>query len=47
MNKIKQQFLQAVASVGLKTAIKANGTASMFGTYQAKEPKSLIKFSQK
>lgn len=47
MSKIKQTFLKSIAQASLKAAIKANGTASLFGVFQPKEPADLYKFVKK
>jgi len=39
--KLQKKILDAVAAVGMKTAVKAGGTASFFGVFQPKEPKLL------
>jgi len=41
MKNLQSKILNAVAKIGLKTAVKACGTASYFGTYQPKEPEAL------
>lgn len=40
MKKLQKKALNAVAKIGKKTAVKACGAASFFGTYQPKEPKA-------
>lgn len=39
----KNNILKAAAAIGFKSAVKASGTASGYGCYQPKEPKSLKK----
>lgn len=41
MKGLQKKVLNAVAKIGLKTAIKACGAASYFATYQPKEPEML------
>lgn len=36
--KVKHSLLKALAQVGYTSAIKAAGTASQYGVYQATEP---------
>lgn len=40
---MKKELLGAIAKIGYKSAIKAAGTASKYGTYQPKEPVILQK----
>ncbi len=35
------KFYKLMTSIGRKAAVKSSGTASAFGIYQSKEPKSL------
>ncbi len=39
--KVKNCLLKAIAQFGYKSAIKAGGAASQYGTYQAVEPKAV------
>ncbi|MDR2572329.1 MAG: cyclic lactone autoinducer peptide [Oscillospiraceae bacterium] len=41
MKNLQKNILTVVAKIGLKTAEKACGTASFFGTHQPKEPEAL------
>jgi cyclic lactone autoinducer peptide len=41
MKGLQKSVLNAVAKIGMKTAVKACGAASYFGTYQPKEPEAL------
>lgn len=41
MKGLQKKVLNAVAKIGLKTAVKACGTASYFGVHQPKEPEML------
>lgn len=36
--KVKGMLLKSLASLGYKSAMKAGGTASQYGTHQAVEP---------
>lgn len=40
---MKKQLLGTIAKMGYKSAIKAAGTASRYGTFQPKEPEVLQK----
>ncbi len=42
MNKV----LNVIAKIGIKTAVKASDTASMFGCHQPKEPVALKKIKK-
>lgn len=39
--KVKGMLLKSLASLGYKSAMKAGGTASQYGTYQAAEPREV------
>jgi len=39
--KVKGMLLKSLASLGYKSAMKAGGTASQYGTYQAPEPREV------
>lgn len=41
-----KKILNVMAKVGMKSAIKASNTASMFGCYQPKEPSALKKLKK-
>jgi cyclic lactone autoinducer peptide len=41
-----KKLLNVVAKIGVKSAVKSCGTASMFGCHQPKEPESLKKISK-
>jgi cyclic lactone autoinducer peptide len=45
--KLKKSLLNAIAQIGYKSAIKAGGTASQYGIYQAKEPIAVSKIRNK
>lgn len=45
--KVKGMLLKSLASLGYKSAMKAGGTASQYGTYQAVEPKEVALLRQK
>jgi len=40
---MKKELLEVIAKIGYKSAIKAAGTASKYGTYQPNEPEVLQK----
>lgn len=44
--KKQNTFLKAVAAIGLKSAVKASGTASGFSCHQPKEPAALKKLKK-
>lgn len=39
--KVKDKVLKSLATLGYKSAMKAGGTASQYGTYQAQEPREV------
>lgn len=41
-----KKMLNFMAKIGVKSAIKAGNTVSMFGCYQPKEPKALKKIKK-
>lgn len=41
MKKISKRIMEAAAKVGMNTAAKACGCASLYGCHQPKEPKAL------
>lgn len=41
MKKISRKIMEAAAKVGMNTAVKACGSASLYGCHQPKEPKAL------
>lgn len=41
MKKISKRIMEAAAKVGMNTAVKACGCASLYGCHQPKEPKAL------
>lgn len=43
MKLTKKNVMNLVAKAGLKSAVKAAGVASQYGTHQAQEPKALKK----
>ncbi len=45
--KVKKSLLNALAQFGYKSAMKAGGTASQYGVYQAKEPKAVSELRNK
>ena len=45
--KVKKSLLNALAQFGYKSAMKAGGTASQYGVYQAKEPKTVSEIRNK
>jgi cyclic lactone autoinducer peptide len=45
--KVKKSLLNAIAQFGYKSAMKAGGTASQYGVYQAKEPKAVSEIRNK
>jgi len=44
--KKQNTILKAVAAIGLKSAVKASGTASGYSCYQPKEPAALKKLKK-
>jgi len=44
---MKKELLRVIANVGYRSALKAAGTASKYGTYQPKEPEVLQKLRKK
>ncbi len=45
--KVRDNLLKAIAKFGYKSAMNAGGTASQYGTYQAKEPKAISEIRSK
>ncbi|MDF2803185.1 MAG: hypothetical protein K0S61_3088 [Anaerocolumna sp.] len=45
--KVKSMVLKSLATLGYKSAIKAGGTASQYGTYQTPEPKEVSALREK
>jgi cyclic lactone autoinducer peptide len=45
--KVKKYLLNAIAQFGYKSAMKAGGTASQYGVYQANEPKAVSEIRSK
>lgn len=45
--KVKTIVLKSLAELGYKSAMKAGGTASQYGTYQAPEPKEVTLLREK
>lgn len=41
MKKISRKIMEAAAKVGMNTAVKACGSASLYGCHQPNEPKAL------
>ena len=46
MKYLQRKVLSAVANIGLKTAVKACGTASFFCAHQPREPEMLRQFKK-
>jgi cyclic lactone autoinducer peptide len=45
--KVKGMLLKSLASLGYNSAMKAGGTASQYGTYQAVEPREVSVLREK
>ncbi|MGN1481004.1 cyclic lactone autoinducer peptide [Porcipelethomonas sp.] len=41
MKKIAKRTMEAIAKIGMSTAVKAAGATSFYGCHQPKEPKAL------
>lgn len=46
MKNVKQTVLNLLAKAGMRSAIKAAGSASCFGYHQVAEPKSVKNFKK-
>ena len=46
MTKLKKNVLDAVAKLGMRSAIKGAGAASSYGYHQPKEPEALKKLKK-